>query len=234
MKGRYRDPDAPRRRWQPPATPGHTRPRRSAGTRGPRSQARRYGCTWTGQRVGCGRSEGPVTDWTRLDRGRAHLDRGTGAAGRLSATAKAYEPGASMSTGPVRMCRMARFRTRHGSGLAGRIAVRLGALPGSGRGEVSGVCRNIRTLYNFEPPATDDEIRAAALQFVRKVSGFASPSAANRAAFNRAVEEVTQASGTLLGSLVTTASSRNRDVEAARAHARAALRYGSQRSRQPG
>ena len=96
------------------------------------------------------------------------------------------------------------------------------------------MCRNIRTLYNFEPPATDDEIRAAALQFVRKVSGFASPSAANRAAFNRAVEEVTQASGSLLGSLVTTASSRNRDVEAARAHARAALRYGSQRSRQPG
>jgi len=83
------------------------------------------------------------------------------------------------------------------------------------------MCRNIRTLYNFEPPATDDEIRAAALQFVRKISGFATPSAANKAAFNRAVDEVAGVSHALLGSLVTTASSRNREVEAARAHARA-------------
>jgi len=89
------------------------------------------------------------------------------------------------------------------------------------------VCRNIRTLYNVEPPATDDEIRSAALQFVRKISGFAAPSAANRAAFDRAVDEVAWVSSTLLGSLVTTAPSRNREVEAARAHARAELRYGS-------
>ena len=79
------------------------------------------------------------------------------------------------------------------------------------------MCRNIRTLYNFEPPATDEEIRAAALQFVRKISGSAKPSAANEAAFNRAVDEVAQASATLLGSLVTTASPRNREIEAARA-----------------
>ena len=89
------------------------------------------------------------------------------------------------------------------------------------------MCRNIRTLYNFEPPATDDEIRAAALQFVRKISGFAAPSAANETAFNRAIDEVARASSTLLGSLVTTASSRDRGVEAARAHARAVRRFGS-------
>ena len=84
------------------------------------------------------------------------------------------------------------------------------------------MCRNIRTLYNFEPPATDEEIRAAALQFVRKISGSAKPSAANEAAFNRAVDEITQASAALLGSLVTTASPRNRELEAARARARSA------------
>jgi len=89
------------------------------------------------------------------------------------------------------------------------------------------VCRNIKMLYNFEPPATDDEIRVAALQFVRKISGFAKPSAANEEAFNRAVDEVTKASSKLLSSLVTTASPRNREVEAAKAHARAALRFGS-------
>jgi len=89
------------------------------------------------------------------------------------------------------------------------------------------VCRNIKTLFNFEPPATYEEIRMAALQFVRKISGFATPSAANRKAFNRAVYEVTQASSTLLGSLVTTASPRNREVEAAKAHARAVRRFGS-------
>jgi hypothetical protein len=82
-------------------------------------------------------------------------------------------------------------------------------------------------LYNFEPPATDDEIRAAALQFVRKISGFAKPCAANEKAFNRAVDEVTKASSKLLSSLVTTASPRNREVEAAKAHVRAALRFGS-------
>lgn len=89
------------------------------------------------------------------------------------------------------------------------------------------MCRNIKMLYNFEPPATDDEIRVAALQFVRKISGFAKPSAANEASFNRAVDEVAKASSTLLSSLVTTASPRNREVEAAKAHARAARRFGS-------
>ncbi len=89
------------------------------------------------------------------------------------------------------------------------------------------MCRNIRTLYNFEPPATGDEIRAAALQFVRKISGFRSPSAANKEAFDSAVEEIARASAVLLGSLVTTATSRSREVEAARARARAASRFGS-------
>jgi hypothetical protein len=89
------------------------------------------------------------------------------------------------------------------------------------------VCRNIKMLYNFEPPATDDEIRMAALQFVRKISGFAKPSAANKDAFNRAVDEVTKASSKLLSSLVTPASPRNREAEAAKAHLRAAHRFGS-------
>ena len=89
------------------------------------------------------------------------------------------------------------------------------------------MCRNIKVLYNFEPPATDDEIRMAALQFVRKISGFAKPSAANEKAFNRAVGEVAKASSKLLSSLVTTASPRNREAGAAKAHVRAALRFGS-------
>jgi hypothetical protein len=89
------------------------------------------------------------------------------------------------------------------------------------------MCRNIRTLYNFEPPATADEIHAAALQFVRKISGFAGPSAANEKAFNRAVAEVAKASSKLLSSLVTAASPRNREVEAAKARARAVQRFGS-------
>ena len=93
--------------------------------------------------------------------------------------------------------------------------------------EVNGVCRNIRTLYNFEPPATDAEIRAAALQFVRKISGFATPSAANQEAFNRAVAGVTQASAALLNSLMTTAAPRDREIEAAKARARAVRRFGS-------
>ena len=91
--------------------------------------------------------------------------------------------------------------------------------------EVGAVCRNIRTLYNFEPPATEDEIRAAALQFVRKISGFARPSGTNEAAFERAVDEVARASTVLVGSLVTTAAPRNREVEAAKAHARALRRF---------
>ena len=88
------------------------------------------------------------------------------------------------------------------------------------------MCRNIKTLYNFEPRATGEEIRAAALQFVRKISGFVTPAAANQKAFNRAVDEVTQATSTLLA-LVTTAVPRNREVEAAKAHARAVRRFGS-------
>ena len=88
------------------------------------------------------------------------------------------------------------------------------------------MCRNIRSLFNFEPPATDDEIRAAALQFVRKISGFATPSAANEKAFNRAVDQVAQASSRLLDLLVTTTSPKNREVEAAKARVRAARRLG--------
>ena len=89
------------------------------------------------------------------------------------------------------------------------------------------MCRNIKVLYNFEPPATDEEIRAAALQFVRKISGFAKPSTANEKAFNRAADEVAKTSSKLLSSLVTTATPRNREVEDAKAHVRAALRFGS-------
>ncbi len=89
------------------------------------------------------------------------------------------------------------------------------------------MCRNIRTLYNYEPPSTTDEIHAAALQFVRKISGFAKPSAANEEAFNLAVAEVAKASSKLLSSLVTAASPRNREDEAAKARARAVRRFGS-------
>lgn len=87
------------------------------------------------------------------------------------------------------------------------------------------MCRNIKTLYNFEPPATEMEIRAAATQFVRKISGFAKPSAANQGAFDLAVDEVTRAASTLLGSLVTSSPPRSREIEAARAHARAVARF---------
>jgi hypothetical protein len=87
------------------------------------------------------------------------------------------------------------------------------------------MCRNIRTLHNFEPPATEDEVRAAALQYVRKISGSTKPSAANAAAFERAVEAVTAASAQLLDSLVTAAPPKDREVEAAKARARAAQRY---------
>ena len=87
------------------------------------------------------------------------------------------------------------------------------------------MCRNIRTLYNFAPPATDDEVRASALQFVRKLSGFNRPSQANEAAFNRAVDAVTEAAHDLLASLVTAAPPRDRAVEAAKARARSAARY---------
>jgi hypothetical protein len=89
------------------------------------------------------------------------------------------------------------------------------------------MCRNIKTLHNFKPPATDAEIRASALQFVRKLSGFNRPSQANRAAFDRAVEDVARAARELLGALVTNAPPRNREAEAAKARARAAERFGS-------
>lgn len=87
------------------------------------------------------------------------------------------------------------------------------------------MCRNIRTLFNFEPPATEDEIRASALQFVRKLSGFNKPSQANEAAFNRAVDEVSDAARRLLGALHTTAAARDREVEVAKAHAKAKERF---------
>ena len=89
------------------------------------------------------------------------------------------------------------------------------------------MCRNIKTLFNFDPPATDDEVRDASLQFVRKLSGFHKPSQANEPAFNRAVDEVAAVARALLGSLVTSAAPRDRAIEAARARARAAVRFGT-------
>ena len=87
------------------------------------------------------------------------------------------------------------------------------------------MCRNIRTLYNYEPPATDEEIRAASLQYVRKISGFTKPSQANAEAFEEAVDEVARVSAALLDRLVTSAAPKNREVEAAKARARAAERF---------
>ena len=87
------------------------------------------------------------------------------------------------------------------------------------------MCRNIRTLHNFEPPATEEEVRAAAVQYVRKISGFTKPSQANEPAFARAVDEVAEASKRLLGELVTSAAPKDREVEAERARARAAKRF---------
>jgi hypothetical protein len=87
------------------------------------------------------------------------------------------------------------------------------------------MCRNIRTLHNFEPPATTDEVRGAALQYVRKISGFTKPSQANAAAFERAIDAVAAASAELLGELVTAAPPKDREVEAAKARARSAQRY---------
>ena len=88
------------------------------------------------------------------------------------------------------------------------------------------MCRNIRTLFNFEPPATEQEVRAAALQFVRKLSGFNVPSRANEAAFEQAVDEVSAVAQRLIASLVTPAPPRDREIEAARARERSALRFG--------
>jgi hypothetical protein len=92
------------------------------------------------------------------------------------------------------------------------------------------MCRNIRTLHNFEPAATDDEVRAASLQFVRKISGYTKPSQANQEAFDRAVDEVTLAARRLLDGLTTAAPKKDRAVEAAKARQRAAERYGHARS----
>jgi hypothetical protein len=89
------------------------------------------------------------------------------------------------------------------------------------------MCLNIKTLFNFDPPASDDEIQAAALQFVRKISGFSVPSKANELAFNRAIKEVAVVAQNLLDSLVTNAESRNREVEVKRARARAVKRFGA-------
>ena len=90
------------------------------------------------------------------------------------------------------------------------------------------MCRNIKTLFNFDPPATDEEIRAASLQFVRKLSGFNAPSRANEAAFNAALEETAAIARRLIDSLETNAPAKNREEEAARARARAAERFGTQ------
>ena len=87
------------------------------------------------------------------------------------------------------------------------------------------MCRNIRTLHNFEPPASEDEVRAAALQYVRKISGFTKPSQANAEAFERAVDRVAEVSAELLAELVTSAPPKDREVEAAKARARSAQRY---------
>ena len=93
--------------------------------------------------------------------------------------------------------------------------------------EVTVVCRNTKTLFNFTPPATEEEIRAASLQFVRKLSGFNSPSKANRAAFDHAVDEVAASARALIDALVTTAEPRDRQIEADRARARTAARFGA-------
>jgi hypothetical protein len=92
-------------------------------------------------------------------------------------------------------------------------------------GNLATMCRNIRTLHNFEPAATESEVRAAALQYVRKISGYAKPSQVNQAAFDAAVEAVAAVSAELLDSLTTAAPPRNRDIEAEKARARAAIRY---------
>jgi len=89
------------------------------------------------------------------------------------------------------------------------------------------MCRNIKTLFNFDPPATDDEIQASSLQFVRKLSGFTKPSQANQAAFHQAVEDVATVARQLIDSLITNAPSRNREIETAKASERAAARFGN-------
>jgi hypothetical protein len=94
--------------------------------------------------------------------------------------------------------------------------------------EATAVCRSIKTLFNFSPPATEEEIRAASVQFVRKLSGFTNPSRANRAAFDHAVDEVAASARALIGALVTATEPRDREIEAERARARSAARFGTQ------
>jgi len=89
------------------------------------------------------------------------------------------------------------------------------------------MCRNIRPLFNFAPPATDDEVRAASLQFVRKISGFTKPSSSNQAAFDHAVEEIARVAQALMASLTTTAAPKDREIEAAKARARSLKRFGT-------
>jgi hypothetical protein len=122
-------------------------------------------------------------------------------------------------TAPVEACIGAANSLYDGDGKAGRP-------PAGCVREERSMCRNIRTLFNFEPPATEDEIRASALQFVRKLSGFTVPSKANEAAFNLAVDEVSGVARRLITSLATVAPPRNREVEAEKARARARERYG--------
>jgi hypothetical protein len=98
---------------------------------------------------------------------------------------------------------------------------------GREKGKGSTMCRNIKTLFNFEPPVTEDEVHAASLQFVRKISGFNKPSKANEGAFNAAIEEIAEVSLRLLRNLETTAPPKNREEEAAKAKARAAERFGT-------
>ncbi|OGR81061.1 MAG: hypothetical protein A2X32_08955 [Elusimicrobia bacterium GWC2_64_44] len=93
------------------------------------------------------------------------------------------------------------------------------------------MCRNIKILFNFDPPATEDEVRAAATQFVRKVSGFTKPSAANQPAFDAAVADITRSASRLLSALVTNAPPKDREAEAAKAHARAVKRFGGRGKR---
>src|SRR6266568_4913349 len=130
---------------------------------------------------------------------------------------------------PGRESRPAFFRSRRSNcsgNTVGQICVGGRQSRLYGKSERAAMCRNIRTLFNFEPPATDEEVRAASLQFVRKVSGFNAPSRANEAAFERAVEEVAAVARRLVDDLVTTAAPRNREEVSALARARYVKRFG--------
>jgi Arc/MetJ-type ribon-helix-helix transcriptional regulator len=145
------------------------------------------------------------------------------AAGKNVNEARSLPAGRELFTGRTSSIESASSGPSHAPCLRGTCARR--RLPLTTRGEP--MCRNIRTLHNFEPSATDDEIRAAALQYVRKVSGATKPSKANEAVFARAVDEIAHITAHLLDDLVTHAPPRDRDVEAAKARARAEKRYGA-------